>query len=57
MSTGYIYKNELDKASFQHDMAHRDFNPIHNGFFQGCSRIREGGHPPPFPKIRHTYLQ
>ena len=23
--TKYIYKNELDKACFQHDMAYRDF--------------------------------
>ena len=23
--TGYIYKNELDKACFQHDMAYGDF--------------------------------
>ena len=23
--TNYIYKNELDKASFQHDMAYGDF--------------------------------
>ena len=23
--TNYIYKNELDKASFQHDLAHGDF--------------------------------
>ena len=23
--TSYIYKNELDKACFQHDMANRDF--------------------------------
>ena len=23
--TSYIYKNELDKACFQHDMAYRDF--------------------------------
>ena len=25
--TSYIYKNELDKACFQHDMAYEDFNP------------------------------
>ena len=24
-STSYIYKNELDKTCFQHDMAHGDF--------------------------------
>ena len=26
--TSYIYKNELDKASFQHDMAYRDFKDL-----------------------------
>ena len=26
--TSYIYKNELDKAYFQHDMAYRDFKDI-----------------------------
>ena len=26
--TSYIYKNELDKACFQHDMAYRDFKDI-----------------------------
>ena len=26
--TGYIYKNELDKACFQHDMAYGDFKGI-----------------------------
>ena len=26
--TSYIYKNELDKACFQHDMAHGDFKDI-----------------------------
>ena len=25
VDTNYIYKNELDKACFQHDMAHGDF--------------------------------
>ena len=24
----YIYQNELDKACFQHDMAHRDFKDL-----------------------------
>ena len=26
--TDYIYKNELDKACFQHDMAYRDFKDL-----------------------------
>ena len=26
--TSYIYKNELDKACFQHDMAHGDFRDL-----------------------------
>ena len=26
--TSYIYKNELDKACFQHDMAYRDFKDL-----------------------------
>ena len=26
--TNYIYKNELDKACFQHDMAYRDFKDL-----------------------------
>ena len=26
--TNYIYKNELDKACFQHDMTHRDFKDL-----------------------------
>ena len=26
--TSYIYKNELDKAGFQHDMAYGDFKDI-----------------------------
>ena len=26
--TGYIYKNELDKACFQHDMAYGDFKEL-----------------------------
>ena len=26
--TNYIYKNKLDKASFQHDMAYRDFKDL-----------------------------
>ena len=25
VDTNYIYKNELDKACFQHDMPYRDF--------------------------------
>ena len=28
--TNYIYKNELDKSCFQHDMAYRDFKPYKN---------------------------
>ena len=27
-NTSYIYKNELDKAGFQHDMAYRDFKDL-----------------------------
>ena len=27
-NTSYIYKNELDKACFEHDMAYRDFKDI-----------------------------
>ena len=26
--TSYIYKNKLDKACFQHDMAYRDFKDL-----------------------------
>ena len=26
--TSYIYKNELDKACFQHDRTHRDFEDL-----------------------------
>ena len=26
--TSYIYKNELDKTCFQHDMAHGDFKEL-----------------------------
>ena len=26
--TNYIYRNELDKAYFQHDMAHGDFKDL-----------------------------
>ena len=26
--TSYIYKNEIDKACFQHDMAYRDFKDL-----------------------------
>ena len=26
--TSYIYKNELDKACFQHDMAYEDFKDL-----------------------------
>ena len=29
--TSYIYKNELDKASFQHDMAYGDFKDLAKG--------------------------
>ena len=28
VDTSYIYKNELDKACFQHDMAYRDFKDL-----------------------------
>ena len=28
VDTSYIYKNELDKACFQHDMAYGDFKDI-----------------------------
>ena len=31
--TSYIYKNELDKACFQHDMAYEDFKDIKRGTF------------------------
>ena len=31
--TGYIYKNELDKACFQHDMAYGDFKDLKRGTF------------------------
>ena len=27
-NTNYIYKNDLDKACFQHDMAHRKYNDL-----------------------------
>ena len=27
-NTSYIYKNELDKTCFQHDMAHGDFKEL-----------------------------
>ena len=30
--TSYIYKNELDKACFQHDMAYGDFKDIARSF-------------------------
>ena len=30
--TNYIYKNELNKTCFQHDMAYRDFNDIKINF-------------------------
>ena len=29
--TRYIYKNELDKACFQHDMAYGDFKDLERG--------------------------
>ena len=28
MDTNYIYKNEFDKACFQHDMAYGDFKDL-----------------------------
>ena len=28
LNTNYIYKNELDKACFQHDVAYGDFNDL-----------------------------
>ena len=31
--TSYIYKNELDKACFQHDMAYGDFKDIARSFW------------------------
>ena len=31
--TNYIYKNELDKACFQHDMAYGDFKDLNRGIF------------------------
>ena len=31
-----------------------DFNPIQDGFLQGCSRMGEPKRPP-LPKICHTY--
>ena len=33
--TSYIYKNELDKACFQHDMAYGDFKRFSK---KNCSR-------------------
>ena len=27
-NTNYIYKNDLDKACFQHDMAHHKYNDL-----------------------------
>ena len=30
--TNYIYKNELDKACFQHDIAYRDFKGLARRF-------------------------
>ena len=33
--TSYIYKNELDKACFQHDMAHGDFKDLKRRTFSG----------------------
>ena len=32
--TNYIYKNELDKACFQHDMAYGDFNARRTTYFK-----------------------
>ena len=31
--TNYIYKNELDKACFQHDMAYGDFKDLKRRIF------------------------
>ena len=31
------------------------FNPIHDGLFCGCSRMKGGAKRPPLPKICHTY--
>ena len=31
--TRYIFRNGLNKACFQHDMAYGDFNPIWHGIF------------------------
>ena len=31
--TNYIYKNELDKACFQHDMVYGDFKDLNRGIF------------------------
>ena len=38
--TNYIYKNELDKACFQHDMAYNDFKDLYkkNSFWQSFER-------------------
>ena len=37
--TSYIYKNELDKACFQHDMAYGDFKDLKkNVFWQSFKR-------------------
>ena len=33
----------------------RELNPIQDGHFQGCSRMRDGAKRPPFPEICHTY--
>ena len=33
--TSYIYKNELDKAYFQHDMAYGDFKDLKRRAFSG----------------------
>ena len=36
--TDYIYKNELDKACFQHDMAYGE-NPKHDGSQRGLASM------------------
>ena len=37
--TSYIYKNELDNACFQHDMAYGDFNDLKRGTFSDKVRL------------------
>ena len=38
-----------------HTHRKRDFNPIQDGLFWGCSWIGGGAFWPPLPKISHTY--